>query len=175
MLPDLQKIIVKLVETKPGIGPGPVADEMRRDKSQTRRAMRDLARRGYLAERNNGAGYAYFPAGGCGLVRPDAATQAVPNMRPGPPAGREPIDDAVFHEVPALASASPNSILRPTTSPSNSRALVRAEQAYDSRTACAVRQIARAKALADRRDALQGPRIGGPFFTAVNQLFELDP
>ena len=63
MLSDLQKGIIKIVETEPGIGPGGVAGIVCRDKSQTRRAMRDLARRGYLTEQVNGNGYAYYPVG----------------------------------------------------------------------------------------------------------------
>jgi DNA-binding transcriptional MocR family regulator len=61
MLAPLQRAIVEAVQSNPGVGP--VADALGRDKSQVRRAMRDLARRGHLVERNTSHGYAYFPVG----------------------------------------------------------------------------------------------------------------
>src|ERR1700730_15884546 len=58
----IKQAIEETVRERPGIGPGEIADLIGRDKSNTRAEALKLVRSGRLTARNNGNGYAFFPA-----------------------------------------------------------------------------------------------------------------
>lgn len=150
-----KEAVIQAVENSGEIGVAGLAERLRLDKGTVRKVALEAAREGRIGAWNDGQGYVFFPATNQAGQRFLRGAEPTNSGQSEPP-----VIDADFREIPPPPS-------------STGRALVPVGQPFDSRTEAAVRQHARAKALAAR--ASQGHRIGGQFVSSLDQLFAVDP
>jgi hypothetical protein len=158
-------ITIKQAIEETVIGPGEIADLIGRDKSNTRAEALKLVRSGRLTARNNGNGYAFFPAlsghvrsgsadGARHFIGPiDGAYESQPTLQ----SKTQVIDDVSYKDVTPSAAGRPLVVTQPA----------------DSRMDMALRQHARALTRAGQ--ASQGRHMPEHEAALLNQLFVNDP
>jgi len=168
-MPSNKEMVVQAVQNSGEIGVAAISRLLRLDKGTTRKVALEAAREGRVGARNNGSGYVFFPANG---VR-----QSPPSDRNHQAVGHNAVDHRRQRRSESIERPQAGNVIegefREVPPGASGRALVVAEQPYDSRTASAVKQLALAKQRALRSP--QGTAMGQHVIQALNEFYTADP